>query len=77
MRVRLVNRGIDGDTMCFKVIAINTGIEYTISNCLRSEHPMWRVHGIQHYIGNVEFEDGTIRKACLRLSQKGNHILSI
>lgn len=50
MRVRLVNRGIDGDTMCFKVIAINTGIEYTISNCLRSEHPMWRVHGIQHYM---------------------------
>lgn len=75
MKVRVVNTGSDGSTKCFKVVSINTGDEYILGNCHRSDHPMWRVRNIQCFVGNIEYEDGLLRRASLLLNRNGDNIL--
>lgn len=67
MRVRIINRGREGNAMCFIVQEINGSAIYTISYCHRTESPFWRARGIQIYYGNVEFPDESVRKGFLRV----------
>ena len=75
IRVLLVNRGVDGISMCFIVSDINTGVKYTIGNCHRSDHPLWKMKNIQCFCGNVEFENGYYRRAYLHFYRNGKMLL--
>lgn len=75
MRVRIINRGVEGFTMCFKVVPINSRKVLTIGNCHRSDHPMWECRHIQCYNGNVEYENGTYGRASLLLYRNGDNLL--
>lgn len=72
IRVKILNIGKDGVTKCFIVKDVNTGKEYTIYNCHRTESLFWKSHYIHCYIGNVELDSDskTVKKAFLRINSR-------
>ncbi len=69
MRVYIVKQRRNGDTIEFIVRDCNDN-NYIITNCHRTESPLWSSHNIKCFFGNIS--DGiNVRSGVLRISFDG------
>ncbi len=64
----------DGDTKMFVLLNISTGIIYRISNCHRTDTPLWNDRNVRCFNGNLETQN-RFCSVCFRIYHDGTGIL--